>query len=78
MQTINPARSRERCGEIVPPAHRTWLVFAPYASFEKLDNPSVVDHLNQTGKVDFETYRAKVMLAERAEQPKRIAKTRYT
>ena len=61
--------------EIISPAHRTWVVFAPYASFEKLDNPSVVDYLNQTGKVEFESYRAKVMLVERANQPKSIVKT---
>ena len=61
--------------EIVSPARRTWVVFAPYATFEKLDNPKVVDYLNQTGKLEFETYRAKVMLVQRADQPKNVAKT---
>ena len=55
--------------EVVSPAHRTWVVFAPYANFEKLSSPSVLDYLNQNGKVEFETYRAKVMLVERAKQP---------
>ena len=61
--------------EIVSPARRTWVVFAPYANFEKLSTPSVLDYLNQNGKVEFETYRAKVMLVERADQPKDVAKT---
>ena len=52
--------------EVVAPAHRTWVVFAPYASFEKLSSPSVLDYLGQMGKVEFESYRAKVMLIERA------------
>src|SRR6266700_6414528 len=61
--------------DVVSRSHRTWVVFAPYSSFEKLSNPNVLDYLNQTAKVEFETYRAKVMLVERATQPKRIAKT---
>src|SRR6266568_1809357 len=61
--------------EVVSRSRRTWVVFAPYASFEKLSNPNVLDYLDQTGKVEFETYRAKVMLVERAKQPKSIAKT---
>jgi hypothetical protein len=61
--------------EVVSSAHRTWVVFAPYADFELLSNPNVVDYLNQTAKVKFETYRAKVMLVERADQPKGIVKT---
>jgi hypothetical protein len=61
--------------EVVSRSHRTWVVFAPYASFEKLSNANVLDYLDQTGKVEFETYRAKVMLVERAKQPKSIAKT---
>ena len=61
--------------EVVSSANRTWVVFAPYADFEELSNPDVVDYLNQTAKVEFETYRAKVMLVERADQPKRTVKT---
>jgi len=61
--------------DVVSRSHRTWVVFAPYSSFEKLSNPNVLDYLNQTAKVEFETYRAKVMLVERATQPKSIAKT---
>jgi len=61
--------------EVVSSANRTWVVFAPYADFEELSNPDVVAYLNQTAKVEFETYRAKVMLVERADQPKSIAKT---
>ena len=52
--------------EVVSPAHRTWVVFAPYANFEKLSSPSVLEYLHQNGKIEFESYRAKVMLVERA------------
>jgi hypothetical protein len=62
--------------EVVSPAHRTWVVFAPYANFEKLSNPNVVEYLDQMGKIEFETYRAKVLLVERAKEPtKTVAKT---
>jgi hypothetical protein len=61
--------------EVISPAHRTWVVFAPYANFEKLESPSVLDYLHQTGKIEFESYRAKVMLVERATQSKTVAKT---
>jgi Dolichyl-phosphate-mannose-protein mannosyltransferase len=67
-------RSVTELREVVSPAHRTWVVFAPYASFEKLSSPSTVDYLDQMGKIEFETYRAKVMLVERANQPN-IART---
>jgi len=61
--------------EVVSPAHRTWVVFAPYANLEKLSSPSVLDYLHRNGKIEFETYRAKVMLVERANEPNSIAKT---
>ncbi len=61
--------------EVVSPAHRTWVVFAPYANLEKLSSPSVLDYLHRNGKIEFETYRAKVMLVERASEPNSIAKT---
>jgi len=59
--------------EVVAPARRTWVIFAPYANFQKLSSPSVLDYLDQMGKIEFESYRAKVMLIERATQPKNIA-----
>jgi 4-amino-4-deoxy-L-arabinose transferase-like glycosyltransferase len=61
--------------EIVSPAHRTWVVFAPYANVEKLSSPGVLDYLHQSGRIVFESYRAKVMLVERASEPKAIART---
>ena len=62
--------------EVVSPAHRTWVVFAPYANFEKLSSPSVMEYLNQMSKIEFESYRAKVMLVEAAKQPtKTVANT---
>jgi hypothetical protein len=61
--------------EVISPARRTWVVFAPYANFEKLESPGVLDYLRQTGRVEFESYRAKVMLVEREQQPQGMAKT---
>jgi hypothetical protein len=61
--------------EIISPARRTWVIFAPYASFERLSSPGVVDYIKQTGKVEFETYRAKVMLINGADQPTGIARS---
>ncbi len=61
--------------EVISPAHRTWVVFAPYANVEKLSNPIVLDYLHQSGKVEFESYRAKVMLVERTSEPNSVAKT---
>ena len=61
--------------EVVSSARRTWVIFAPYGNFEQLSDPAVLDYLNQTSKVEFETYRAKVLLVERADQPKGIVKT---
>jgi len=69
------ARNLTEVREVVSPAHRTWVVFAPYANFEKLSSPSTVDYLHQMGKFEFETYRAKVMLVESAKQPTTVAKT---
>jgi hypothetical protein len=50
--------------EVANRARRTWLVFAPYASFEKLNNPNVLEYLDENARVVFETYRAKVLLIE--------------
>jgi len=61
--------------EVVYRSRRTWIIFAPYSSFEKLSNPNVLDYLDKNAKVEFETYRAKVLLVERANQPKNVAKT---
>jgi hypothetical protein len=61
--------------EVVSSANRTWVIFAPYADFELLSNPNVVDYLNQTAKVEFESYRAKVLLVERADQRKSTVRT---
>ena len=61
--------------EVVYHSRRTWIVFAPYGSFEKLTNPKVLDYLDKNAKVQFESYRAKVLLVERANQPKNVAKT---
>ena len=50
--------------EVTHRARRTWLVFAPYASFEKLSAPNVLEYLDANARIVFETYRAKVLLHE--------------
>ncbi len=50
--------------EVTHRARRTWLIFAPYASFEKLSAPNVLEYLDSNARIVFETYRAKVLLIE--------------
>ncbi len=50
--------------EAVNRGRRTWLIFAPYASFEKLSNPKVLEYLHANSRIVYETYRAKVLLIE--------------
>jgi hypothetical protein len=61
--------------DAISPAHRTWVVFAPYTNFERLQSPGSLDYLHQRGRIEFESYRAKVMLVERGAQQKGVAKT---
>ena len=68
-------RNLSELQEVIYHSRRTWIVFAPYSSFEKITNPNVLDYLDTNAKVQFETYRAKVLLVERATQPKKVAKT---
>jgi 4-amino-4-deoxy-L-arabinose transferase-like glycosyltransferase len=60
--------------EVVSSGHRTWVVFAPYANFEKLSSPSVLEYLHENGRIEFESYRAKVMLVEQATKQQSVAK----
>jgi hypothetical protein len=55
-------------------AGRTWLIFAPYASFEKLNSPAVLDYLHANAKAQFESYRAKVLLIEGAQPGASVAR----
>ncbi len=50
--------------EVVNRGRRTWIIFAPYASFERLTNPNVLEYLDQNAKVVYESYRVKVLLVE--------------
>lgn len=52
---------------------RAWIVFAPYATFEKLNSPDVLDYVHQNAKTQFESYRAKVFLFEGAQSGAAIA-----
>jgi len=53
--------------DAVSRAGRAWIVFAPYASFEKLNSPAVLDYIHSNTKTEFESYRAKVLLMEGAQ-----------
>jgi len=61
--------------EVTHRARRTWLIFAPYASFEKLNDPAVLDYVNKNAKVLFESYRAKVLLIEGANKTPTVAQS---
>lgn len=60
--------------DVVNRSGRAWLVFAPYASFEKLNSPAVVDYIRTNSKTEFESYRAKVFLIQGAQPGTAVAK----
>ncbi|MEO7167959.1 MAG: glycosyltransferase family 39 protein [Spartobacteria bacterium] len=53
--------------EVVNRSGRTWVVFAPYASFEGLNSPAVLDYIHEHARTEFESYRAKVLLIQGAQ-----------
>ncbi len=57
-------RSLRELEEVTSRAPRTWVVFAPFASFEKFSSPGVLDYLDKNARTVFESYRAKVYLIE--------------
>ena len=59
--------------DVVHRSGRTWVIFVPYASFEKLNNPTVVEYLHQNSKAEFESYRAKVFLIQGAQPASPLA-----
>lgn len=52
---------------------RAWVVFAPYATNEKLNSPEVVDYVKEHSKAEFESYRAKVYLIQGAQPGATVA-----
>ena len=50
--------------DVVHRSGRAWIVFAPYASFTRLNSPAVIDYVEENAKVQFESYRAKVYLIQ--------------
>jgi Dolichyl-phosphate-mannose-protein mannosyltransferase len=62
--------------EVVNRSGRTWVVFAPYASFEMLNSPAALDYIHDHGRAEFESYRAKVFLLQGAQsQQPAVAQT---
>jgi hypothetical protein len=53
--------------EVVNRSGRTWILFAPYASFEKFNSPEVLDYIHENSKTEFESYRVKVYLLQGAQ-----------
>jgi 4-amino-4-deoxy-L-arabinose transferase-like glycosyltransferase len=61
--------------QVVSHSGRTWIVFAPYSSFEKLNAPAVLDYIHDNARTEFESYRTKVYLIEAARPEAAVAKT---
>jgi Dolichyl-phosphate-mannose-protein mannosyltransferase len=62
-------RSLKELREVTSRGRRTWLVFAPYGGFSKLNSPEARVYLNEHAKVVFESYRAKVLLIGGESEP---------
>lgn len=52
---------------VVHRSGRAWIVFAPYASFEKLNSPATLDYIHDNSQTQFESYRVKVFLIQGAQ-----------
>jgi hypothetical protein len=61
--------------EVVNRSGRTWILFAPYASFEKFNSPAVLDYIHENSKTEFESYRVKVYLLQGAQSQPAVAQT---
>lgn len=48
--------------EVINRAPRTWIVFAPYSLFERLNSAAVIDYIRNNARSQFESYRIKVYL----------------
>ncbi len=59
--------------DVLSRSGRAWVVFAPYASFEKLNSPAVIDYIHDHAKAEFESYRAKVYLIQGAQSAPAVA-----
>jgi hypothetical protein len=59
--------------DVVHRAGRVWIVFAPYASFDKLNSPATLDYIHKNAKAEFESYRVKVLLIQGAQPGSMVA-----
>ena len=64
--------------DVIHRSGRTWIIFTPYASFERLNDPKVVDYIHDHAKAEFESYRAKVFLFEGAQSGANLAQASQT
>jgi hypothetical protein len=60
--------------DVVHRSGRAWIVFAPYASFARLNSPAVIDYVQENAKVQFESYRAKVYLIQAVRPGSEVAR----
>ena len=66
-------RNVEELKGVVHRSGRAWVVFAPYASFEKLNSPAALDYIHDNGKTQFESYRVRVYLIQGAQPGSAVA-----
>lgn len=64
--------------DVIHHSGRAWIIFAPYATFERLNNPELVDYVHEHAKTEFESYRAKVFLFEGAKPEATVVQTSQT
>jgi hypothetical protein len=68
-------RNLKELQSVVNRSGRTWVVFAPYSSFEKLNSPAVLDYIHDNSKTEFESYRVKALLIQGAQHGPSVAQT---
>jgi len=54
---------------------RTWIIFTPWGSVNKVNSPEVIEYLDKHTKVVVESYYVKVLLIEGANEPPSVAKS---
>jgi hypothetical protein len=64
--------------EVVHRSGRAWLVFAPYATFETFNSAAALGFIHEYSKIEFESYRAKVLLIEGAQPDSTVPRTIQT
>ncbi len=61
--------------EVIHRGGRTWIIFTPCGSVNKVNSPEVIEYLDKHTKVVVESYYVKVLLIEGANEPPSVAKS---